>query len=39
MPPSDATIQYDEALADGGPVAGGGEGGPGRPAEPENAET
>src|SRR6516165_10419615 len=35
MPPSDATSQYDEFAG----AAGDGEGGPGRPAEPENAYT
>ena len=35
IPPSEATIQYDEL----GGAGGGGEGGPGRPAEPEKAET
>jgi len=35
MPPSEATIQYDELAG----AAGGGEGGPGRPAEPEKAVT
>ena len=35
MPPSEATIQYDEF----GGAGGGGDGGPGIPAEPEKAET
>src|ERR1700759_592961 len=35
MPPSEATSQYEEL----GGAAGGGDGGPGIPAEPENATT
>ncbi len=35
IPPSDASIQYEEFTAVDG--AGAGEGGPGRPAEPEKA--